>query len=261
MFPTLRHSEKILITEIPASGIKIRDILVYKGNNYNVSHRVVKIVNTPEELIFYTKGDYSRLTEEVREERLLGKVVGVYRKERLKSLSFESSLLYYLFINILSLTKEALKKAFETVYSLSFMRKVFKLFFSLEVDYLFIGDVEQKDDFKSFYNFYPFPGNKYSSTSGFLAKYKNNPVGKLWILSDLDGRFFLYGPYVKVLYRARGIGSRLIQEALRYLKAKGIKNSVYVFLPSDKSLLRCFMKSGFSCQKETNGTAFLKKFL
>lgn len=261
MFPALRHSDKILVKKIPACNLKIRDILVYKSGNYDVAHRLVKIVNTPEGLLFYTRGDFSGTIEKVTKERLLGKVVGVYRKERLKSMFFESSFLYYLLINIVYLTKEALKKFIEAIFSLAFMRKIFKLFFPLNVDYLFIEKIERENDFKSFYNFYPFPNDKYSLSCGFLAKCKNNPVGKLWILDGKDSKSFLYGPYVKVLYRVRGIGSRLIQEALDYLKARGINNSVYAFLFPDRPLTLCFKKLDFSFQKETNSTAFLKKLL
>jgi signal peptidase I len=258
MFPALRHADRILIKRTPLQSIKNRDILVYKGTHHPISHRVIKIVNTPTGLVFYTKGDYSGMREKITGERIVGKVVGVYRNERLKSLSFESSFLYYLFITMLSLIKEALKKIIETLFSWALIRATIKSFFSLEARYLLVEDEEGRDDFKSFCNFYPFPSNQYFFVGGFLAKCKNNPIGKIWILNDRDGKVFLFGPYVKVLYRARGVGVRLIREALGYIKIRGIRDPVYAFpLPGNGALLKCFKKLGFSLAQE-NSLLFYK---
>jgi signal peptidase I/predicted GNAT family acetyltransferase len=258
MFPTLKHADKIMIKRIPIHEVKKRDIIVFKGRNYGICHRVVKIMNTAEGLIFYTKGDYSSMAERVRGKEILGKVIGVYRKEKLKLLSLENSLPYYCFINMFSLSEVILKKIVETAYSLTFIRKTLKVFFPLREKYLFIENVGQGEDFKSFYHF---SKDDYPAVCEFLARSGNDPVGKLWVLNDKEGRIFLYGPYIKILYRARGIDARLIQEALEYFKNRGVRDPVYAFIPTRKSLLICFEKSGFSSREEINDTPFLKRLI
>ena len=100
MFPTLKHKDKILIKKMPIPKVKVRDIIVYYNNYYNISHRVIKIIDTPNGLIFYTRGDFDRIIEKINEDQILGKVVGVYRKEKLKLFSLENSFFYFLILNI-----------------------------------------------------------------------------------------------------------------------------------------------------------------
>ena len=262
MFPALKHKDKVLIKKMASSKIKVRDIIVYE-NEYRqtVAHRVTKIVNRANGLVFYTKGDFSRTADRIRGDKVSGKVVGVYRGERLKTLSFENSLIFYLIINILSLSKELLKKLIERAYSFVFIRKIVKLSFSLDVNFLFIEDVKDDDDFRSFYNFCPSLGENYVSTSGFLAKCKNMPVGKIWILKDRKDNYFLYGPYVKVLYRARNIGSSLIKKTLTFLKDIKSTRCAYAFIFPNKALMVCFKKLDFVLKKVGNKRCLFKKFL
>ena len=244
MFPTLRHGDKVLIKKAPPSEIKTKDIIVYNANNCVVSHRVIKIVNTSSALVFYTRGDFNRSIETIPDNRLVGKVIGVFRKEKLKFITFEHSLVYYIFINIISLFKDLLIKMIEAVYSFASVRKIMKLLFPLKINYFPIKDVQQSDDFRSFYNFYPFLVNEYCIHLGLIAKYRNNPVGKLWILEDKKGDYFLYGPYIKILYRGRGIGAALTEKAVQLIDRK--KEHIYFVLSfKDRRLIEFFKVLGF----------------
>lgn len=259
MFPTLKHNDEIFIKKTPVSKIKRRDIILYKNNYYTVSHRVTNIKNTMNGLIFYTKGDFNRIIDKITEDKVLGKIVGIYRKGKLKFLSFENSLIYYIIIEIISLAKELLMKIIEQIYALTFIRKTIKLLFHLKAEYFLIDDIEQNNDFKSFYNFCPFLFDKYIPSFGILAVYKNNPIGKLWILNDEKGNYFLYGPYVKALYRARNIGSGLIKKALDFLKSKELKNYVYAIIFYNRPLIACFKNLDFVLLGEVKEKFYLFK--
>ncbi len=250
MFPTLKHKDRILIKKIIPSQIKIRDIVVYRRGNLNVSHRVVKIKNSEEGLIFYVKGDASSLIDRVTDKEIVGKVVGVIRGKKIRILLFENTRFYCFFVELLNYFKEFIKRMLVSIYSLKIMRKVVKKIFPLrKVKYIFVKDL-QREDFRSFFNFFPPFFNRHLHVYGILAKYKNRSIGKIWILSGKD-KFFLYGPYVKILYRVRGVGSKLVKKALEFVVKSGKKDGVYIIYPkkiNDKSFVKfyeTFIKDGF----------------
>lgn len=246
MFPTIKHRDRLLIQKSSAIKIKPRDIIVYKNNSYlAMAHRVIKIINTPKGLVFHTRGDFNAGIEMVLQESILGKVVGIYRHNRFRFLSCENSLIYYLFMRALSSFKDALTKIIERIYSFILIRRIIKLFFPLKINCSFREDIKQDDNFKSFYNFFHFSGDRFFPDYGFLARNGNSNVAKLWILNDKRDNYFLYGPYVKLFYRGRGIGSKLVQEALGFLRGKEVKK-VYALLLYDKTLMKFFKKLGFS---------------
>ena len=136
MSPTLKSEDIVLIKHISPSEIKKRDIILFKGDckivlksnqeiegkiiektdkyiinaDYAVCHRVVKIVNEKERLRFYARGDANIGTEEVSENKIIGKVIAVYRNKAQKFLSYECSFVYCLLIIIFTLFRKALKK-------------------------------------------------------------------------------------------------------------------------------------------------------
>jgi len=75
MEPTINTGDLLIIEkkESPNFNVKIGDILIFEYNGKLVGHRLINIRNN----IYYTKGDNSRGVEEVREEQIIGKVVGI----------------------------------------------------------------------------------------------------------------------------------------------------------------------------------------
>lgn len=119
MFPTLKNGADVLLKKTPLSQIGQRDIIVFKQGSQLICHRVIKVFRRglDKEVIFYTKGDFNfRFTEIVNERYILGKVVGVYQDKRLKSLRVEHTRLYCMAVNLISFTKEALKRFVKPLY-------------------------------------------------------------------------------------------------------------------------------------------------
>ncbi len=258
MFPTLRHEDRILIKRVSPSEIKVRQIIIYENGSSTVCHRVVRKEGRLGGLVFYIRGDYNCQVEKIKGNRILGKIEGIERNGKLKFLSFENNLIYCLFINVFSLFKELLKRSIEKIYSFALFRKIIKFLFPVKIDYQLVEDIQHNANFKSFYNFSPSLLEKYSYFYGFVAACKNNPVGKLWVLNDEEGNWFLYGPYVKVLYRARNIGSSLLKKAIGFLQSKQSKGYIYALILPNRALLSCLKKLGFTLEKR-EGLFFLKR--
>lgn len=226
MFPTLRHGDKILAKEVKACGIKVRDIIIYENKfNYPVTHRVIKIVNSGEGLVFYAKGDFSAMVDAIHENKVLGKVMLKARGDKFKFLSFEKSAIYCFFVNILCSVKDSFRKIIEKAYSSPFLRKSIKRLFPLQVSYEYIQDVRQSLESKSCYNVYPFIPEGFFPFCEFIAKYKTIAVGKLVVLKNKNGEYRLFGPFVRLFYRARGIGTGLIKKGQRFLQKEPIHPS------------------------------------
>jgi len=134
-------------------------------------------------------------------------------------------------------------KIAEIIYSIRFARRVCKLF-PLKADYFLITDTKSHDDFKSFYNFYPFSDGEYSPFCGFIAKIRNIPIAKLWVMKDKTGKFILYGPYVKILYRARNVGTFLVREALSFINEQTGSHCTTAYVDGRKLLKLFFQKLG-----------------
>ncbi len=250
MFPTLRHGDRILIKKISPLKVKVRQVVVYENGSFIACHRVVRKENTFDGLVFYIRGDSNRLVEKIKGDRILGKVEGVERKGKLKFLSLENNLIYCFFINVSYLFKDILKISIEKIYSFALFRKIIRFLFPIKIEYRLVEDIQHSSNFKSFYNFFPSLIEKYTYFYGFIAVCKNKPVGKLWVLNDEKGNWFLYGPYVKVLYRARNIGSSLVEKAMNFLQNKRSKGNIYALILPDIALLSCLEKLGFTLERK-----------
>jgi len=151
-------------------------------------------------------------------------------------------------------------KIAEIIYSIRFARRVCKLF-PLKADYFLITDTMDHDDFKSFYNFYPFSDDEYSPFCGFIARIRDIPVAKLWVMKDKTGKFILYGPYVKILYRARNIGTYLVKEALSVISDQEGVRDAYAYANGRKTLRLFFQRLGFLKEEGESREAILKRSL
>ena len=102
MYPVIRENEVITVEPIVPSCVKVGDIVLYKLNRSVVAHRVIRIIEddhpsepaAPEppdgtcaaRLSFVLRGDTWRVEDEaVQEHQILGKVVAVERKGRVRS--------------------------------------------------------------------------------------------------------------------------------------------------------------------------------
>jgi len=260
MFPTLRNGDKILLKYFNISEIAPLDIVVYKNKAAYVCHRVYKIREEGDRRVFYTKGDFNFFSiEKVEEAGILGKIAGIYRKGRFKSLRLEKAFGYYVFISIFSLLKEAARWHLEGVYNFYSLRWLLKKIAPLNKQFLSMELSEDREDFLSFYNFFPFDASKYEIELRLMAKYKGHPLGKLWIVKNKEkGSIFIYGPYVKLSYRARYIGRDLVSKAMDILKNNLFLEYVYVSIPRyEKQLISFYGSLGFTEKESSKEKGFL----
>ena len=264
MFPTLRNGDTLLIKNFNILEIEPFDIVVYKNKVVQVCHRIFKIKYENGKKFFYTKGDFNLFfVEKVQEDNILGKVIGVYRKGRFKSLRLEKTIFYYIFISLFTFLKELLKWCWGKMYNFYSIRLLIKRIAPFDKSYLSLSLSEDEEyDFKSFYNFFPFDSNEYEKKLKVLAKYKNRALGKLWVVKDRKTeRFFIYGPYVKIFYRARYIGRDLVTKTIDILKNNLQQNCAYVSIPRyEKSLISFYASFGFTVEKVTSEQNYLSMY-
>jgi len=222
MSPTLRHKDILLIKDINSTRIKVRDIVTFKDrNDYIVAHRIIKIVNRGE-VLYYIKGDASRSIEIISASKILGKVVGIKRKNKITFLHLQRSLIYFYIISYFSALKEFIKILLKWLYYSRFFKKLIEFLFPLELKIYVIKDIDRNDDFKSFYNIRPFKPGEYDFFCGIIAKSHDNSIGKLWILKDKTANYSLYGPHIKFLYQGRNVNEKLVQEAVRLINDENV---------------------------------------
>ncbi len=92
MWPFLKTRERVVVKKVAAGSLKVGDIILYRGKNQIVCHRLVKIIKNRGGYLLYARGDNSlRSTEPVAEELLVGKVIGVLRNGHIISLAGKRS--------------------------------------------------------------------------------------------------------------------------------------------------------------------------
>jgi len=245
MFPTLWHKDRLFVKKVLPSEINPRDIIVYMNNGFYVSHRVRKVIEKGGGIMLYTQGDFNNSIEEINIDNLVGKVLGICRNGKTKFISYEKNNIYVIFIRIISFLKEISGQISEFICSYPCFRGIIKKLFPLRVEYLVVKNTSSSLDFNSFYNFYPFSESEYKITLGFLACFKGKPVAKLWLLKNNQDDYFIYGPYVKLIYRSRGIGRYLLKMAIEYVSSNKNRESIYAIAWAKKSILNFFKEMGF----------------
>ncbi len=251
MFPTFKNGETVLVKRVSPDKIKPGDIVAFKQYSQYVCHRVLK---KEERDVFLLRGDFNRNIEKINGNDILGKVYGVYKKGRLKNFSFRSNYMYCWFVRFIYVLKEVIKKSLESIYSFRFFRKaVRRLFPCNDLDFVFIKDTQNHESFNGFFSFCPFLKDGYSIAGGFLTESGKVPVGKLWLLEKEKGVYFIYGPYVKLLYRGRNIGTMMVKKVLELMVSKENQGVIYALVPErDKTLGDFYRKLSFPMIEEEN---------
>lgn len=78
MYPMLRDRRDTIIVTRCEGRLKKYDVALYKRGDSYVLHRVIKVL--PDSYII--RGDNCILLEHVKNEEILGKLTGIYRKEK-----------------------------------------------------------------------------------------------------------------------------------------------------------------------------------
>ncbi|MDP2939677.1 MAG: signal peptidase I [Candidatus Omnitrophota bacterium] len=83
MYPTLKDSMMLTISNIPAQAIKIADIIVYKQDTTIVAHRVIDLIRNNGKILFVTKGDNQPLggLNQISQANLIGRVEAAFYKD------------------------------------------------------------------------------------------------------------------------------------------------------------------------------------
>lgn len=88
MWPFLKSGEKLIVKEAPLNSLKLGDIILFRQAEKLVCHRLVKRSSVNGKMILYTRGEHNFFHKDpVEEEMLLGRVVGVFRNGKVKSLN------------------------------------------------------------------------------------------------------------------------------------------------------------------------------
>lgn len=245
MFPTIKNGERVLVKKVLNKDLRRGDIILIKKDLLKICHRIVNMDR--EKGVFGLKGDFNlKKDEEVKAEVVLGKVVALVSGDKMHPLKFQNTFLYYFGISSIVFLKEAASFLLNRLYSFCCLRRVLKKLSSNQIKCFEAKTEEDRELFYSLYNFIPEQLSSFCIAEMILGFYGGKFVGKLWVLEDkANGNFWLWGPYVKVLYRARNVGSSLIKKAVDSLKNRDVKSAVYADIPPSKALMMCFRKSGF----------------
>ena len=78
MRPLLRHRRDTIIVTPTSERLKKYDVALYQRGDAYVLHRVIKVLHDS----YIIRGDNCILLEHVKDEEILGKLTGIYRKEK-----------------------------------------------------------------------------------------------------------------------------------------------------------------------------------
>ncbi len=78
MRPLLRHRRDTIIVTPITERLKKYDVALYQRGEAYVLHRVIKVLDNS----YIIRGDNCILLEQVKDEEILGKLTGIYRKEK-----------------------------------------------------------------------------------------------------------------------------------------------------------------------------------
>lgn len=256
MFPTLRSRDKVIVRKVSPADLNPRDIIIFEKDTQRVCHRIIKIDS--KKGIFYTRGDFILGgREEVRKENIIGKAIALISREKIHSLKWQSTFFYCLGANLIVFLKELATFPIDNLYNFYLLRKFLKRLGFSYVNCFVAKTKEDIETFDTLYNFLPQQLSSFSISERIIGLYRDRFVGKLWVLEDkTSGNFWLWGPYVKLLYRARGIGSGLVKVALEIIK-KNHSLPIYTLTPYQKSLHKFYEKLGFVREGHNDGSSFL----
>ena len=81
MWPFLKPCQKIIVKRLPATDLKLGDLILYRVDNQLVCHRFINRTKRNDGYFIYTHADASCLSqsEAIIEEKLYGKVIGIMK--------------------------------------------------------------------------------------------------------------------------------------------------------------------------------------
>jgi len=256
MYPVIKNGDRVLVKKVLSSDLRRGDIILVRKDLWNICHRIIHLDRGKN--IFYLRGDFNlSQCEKVEEKDILGKAVALVSQDKLRPLKFQNSLLCYITITPFIFLKEFSSFFIDKCYSFKFLRRLLKALTYNQIKCSLVQNEEEKELFYSLYNFLPRQLSYFRISEMILGFYRNKFVGKLWVLKDEGtGNFWLWGPYVKVLYRSRNIGSSLIKVAIDSLKNRNVENHIYALSPYNKPLIVCFKKLGFCLAEAKMGKEY-----
>ncbi|MFC1674573.1 S24/S26 family peptidase [Candidatus Omnitrophota bacterium] len=84
MWPFLKERDKLLVKKTPLSRLEVGDLVLHRSNSSLVCHRLVRKSKSNGQCSIYTRGDASwSQPEAINQERVLGKVIGVMKENRI----------------------------------------------------------------------------------------------------------------------------------------------------------------------------------
>ena len=94
MYPLLRHRRDTIIVTPSAERLKRYDVALYRRGDSYVLHRVLRVL--PDSYII--RGDNCILLEHIKKEEILGKLTGIYRRDKEVNMQGAGYKLYSWFI-------------------------------------------------------------------------------------------------------------------------------------------------------------------
>jgi signal peptidase I len=84
MWPFLKEGSKLIIKNVSVLSLKVGDIILYRANNQQICHRLIKKIKNKGGYLLYIRGDNSLSSPEIiNEDAYLGKVIGVLKNGKI----------------------------------------------------------------------------------------------------------------------------------------------------------------------------------
>ena len=242
MFPFLKDGDKVVAdTNVKPLSFSKRDIVIYKVKDRYVCHRIINVRIISGKKYYYVKGDYSRGVDLISADDVLGKVKAALRKGKIYDVSSFTARRYFFLVRCLFFLKMLAIRMLNFLYSFRALRFIVRVLFKTTPSIIYIGDIKKDKRVSSFANFCEDIYYQ-KRLKSYLAVYNKKVIGKvLWYAEESS--IFIIGPYVRVLYRARGVGSALVRELLRKYDTDSF--TFFYSLPSDRNQIKAF-KSFYS---------------
>ncbi len=247
MYPTLKDGETVLVRASRPEDIKKFDIIVYSKNEQVICHRVVKVMTEAEKRTYYLQGDFDcRPPERVRVEDVVGKVTFRDVGTMFKADRWHYGVFYVFIVRAIATMKNCAYCIIDEILAISLLRAILKRMYSARVTFRDVNSEEDENKFKSFLNYIPYDSTHWQVIKKYIVVSEKKTVGKLLVMKDSrTNGIVMYGPYIKLMYRARGVARRLLDYALEQTEENKNMVSVFVYKGNVKTE-KIFRKMGFS---------------
>ena len=234
MFPFIRWNEQILVKKVSPEKIERENVILFQSaQGSKVCHRVVKIEDKDGRLWFQTKGDRNSFYDPpVNQQAVLGKVIAVKRRMQLRELSAEgvSAFLYELDCFLARSIFHLRKLLGKTISLLQQYRLYKRVFGPLLLKNIEFKMLREEDEYKFFAS-----KNNQIIAQVYLNYSEENPHLGWWTWSLK----------VRILYRRLGIGRRLLENVIEFVRKKGGCNLYLNVSGENSAALRFYEGLGF----------------